>query len=154
MAYLTVAEFRTRTVMPGEDVDLLEAACPGFLAANLEDVTSWIDSRLRKRYAVPFAAPVPNIVLRWLTKIVTLEAYKRRGFNGTSEQDREIIADRDKAEAEVKEAADSSEGKFDLPLRQDLQTSSAISQGGPFGYSEAGPYSWMDRQVEEVRRGG
>jgi len=51
----------------------------------------------------------------------------------------------DIAVAELKEAADSKDGLFDLPLRADT-TATGVSKGGPRGYSEASPYTNLDRQ--------
>ncbi len=152
-SYLDVAAFRVRTVMPDEDVDTVEARYPGFILARLREETAWINGRLIKRYAVPFAAPVPEIVLGWLTKMVTPSVYIKRGWNGTSEQDQEILTAEKTAREEVKEAANSEEGLFELPLRQDRPDVSAVSAGGPLGYSEPNPYVWTDRQAEESRRG-
>lgn len=144
-AYLTVAEFKNLTVMPSGDVDVLEAVAPGFLTAKLEAKSRWLDARLAKRYDAPFASPYPEAVKDWLARIVTLTAFLRRGVDATDEQFVEIKADAEKAEAEVLEAAESEKGLFELPLRADT-TASGISKGGPFGYSEASPYVWTDRQ--------
>jgi hypothetical protein len=153
MAYQTVIEFRDRTIMPGEDVDELESRYPNFLSSRLAIWSAWLDARLRKRYATPFEAPAPLIVIGWLTALVTLDAYARRGFNPSGEADQaSIIAPADRAMAEVKEAADSKEGLFDLPLRQDAAGSSGIVNGGPLGYSEASPYIWADLQAIAGRR--
>jgi hypothetical protein len=149
-AYLDVPGFRVSTAMLGEDVDLLETRYPGFLDAKLREESGWIDGRLQKRYATHFAAPVPAIVEKWLVAIVTLWAYKKRGFDALSPEGADTIKDAETAKAEVKEAADADEGLFDLPLRDDV-TSTGIARGGPIGYSEADPYSWLDRQVEAVR---
>jgi len=152
-SYLDIAEFKLHSVMPDEDVDDLEHRYPGFIAKQLDDETTWINGRLKKRYAVPFAAPVPTIVLGWLAKIVTPAVYKKRGWNPSSEQDQDILKDAERAREEVKEAAESEEGLFELPLRQDLAGSSGVQFGGPLGYAEADPYTWTDRQVEEARHG-
>jgi len=157
-AYLTVAEFKTRTVMPGAYVDELESAAPGFLAAMLADQSSWIDDRLRKRYAVPFAAPYPTTVQRWLVRLGTVEAYLRRGWGAQDEQAQMIQAQAGDARDEVREAANSETGLFDLPLRADT-TDSGIARSGPLVYSEQSPYVYNDRQVdvgrqEDQNRGG
>lgn len=147
----TVEDFRTRTVMPSGDVDELEARDPGFLAARLVRELSWIHSVLKKRYAVPFAEPIPEIVLGWLTDLVTHAAYQRRGYNPGSAQDGEFKEAAERARAEIKEAADSDKGLFDLPLREDGPSASGISKGGPLGYAEQSPYTWTDRQAEVAR---
>jgi hypothetical protein len=151
-AYLTPLQWRTRTIMPSGDCDALDIGEPGFIEARIAfHQGKSINGRLAKRYAVPFEAP-NEAVLGWLTDLVTLDAYEKRGFNPSSEQDARIAAKADLALAELKEAADSVEGLFDLPLRESTTGASGVSQGGPFGYAEASPYDWMDRQREEVRR--
>ena len=153
MGLMTLDDFTTRTVMPREDVDRLEAMYNGFIVARLAINESWINARLAKRYATPFAAPAPEIVLGWLTAITTLDAYQRRGWNPSSSEENQLIAKAaEDARTEVKEAADSETGLYDLPLRQD-STASGVSKGGPFGYSEASSYTFMDRQIEAVRNG-
>lgn len=159
--YLLVDGFRSRTVMPPGDVDRLEQTRPGYLQSRLDLWSATIDARLRKRYAVPFDSTSPPItILGWLTDIVTFEGYMARGWNPNSEQDAliaaayvRVVGDPSKnAKGELQEAADSETGLYDLPVRADTPTS-AISQGGPFGYSEQSPYTWMDVQRQAVRNG-
>ncbi len=145
-AYLTVAAFKLLSVMPAEFVDAIEAVTPGWTAAQLELESARIDSRLRKRYEVPFGSPAPVEVQGWLANIVTLRAYMRRGFDPTDQQAVQYKADADTAIAEMKEAADSNEGLFDLPLRAD-STASGIVKGGPRVYSETSPYVGFDVQA-------
>lgn len=153
MAYLSVAEWKSRTIMPGGDVDALEAQEPGFLSNALGDWTDEIEDRLRKRYAVPFVAPYPRAVLRWLTVLVTRDAYSKRGFNPSSEQDTaSIITPAERAEASIKEAADSKDGLYDLPLRADALDASGIVKGEPMGDAQASPYSWVDAQAEALNQ--
>jgi phage gp36-like protein len=143
---LTVAEFKVRSVMPNADIDLLEAQEPGYLQACLDDWAEEIESRLRKRYAVPFTAPYPRTVLRWLVKLVTRDGYHKLGYNPSSQQDRDAIdGAAERVEAEMKEAADAKDGLFDLPLRAN-SGASGVSRGGPLGYSEQSPYVWADLQ--------
>lgn len=148
--YLDVIAFKARTIMPSEDVDLLEEKAPGYLASRLALASSRMNAQLRKRYAVPFLAPVPEIVLGWLTSIVTPEAYRKRGWNPSDEQSAEIEQDRKDALDEIKQAADSENGLFDLPLRDDVDGSGVV-RGGPVAYSEPSPYDWLDVQAEAIR---
>lgn len=86
------------------------------------------------------ATPVPEAVLRWLTDFVTVDLWDRRGRNP---QDPAMVSAKeryDQAMAELKEASDSTEGLFDLPVSEDVD--SAITTGGPLGYSEQSPYTW------------
>lgn len=133
--------------MPQRDVDRLEVDEPGFLQSQLDDWSAEIDDRLRKRYAVPFASPTPRTVLRWLTKLVTREAYDKRGRNPSSEQDQSAIdGAAEQAERELREAADAKDGLFELPLRADQPDVSGVTVGEPLGRADADPYAWMDRQ--------
>jgi hypothetical protein len=91
------------------------------------------------------ATAVPEAVLEWLTALVTVDLYRKRGVNP---QDPTIVMVREDAEralAELKEAADSEMGLFDLPLSDDV--GSAIDTGGPKGYSEQSPYKWTDKEA-------
>lgn len=161
-ALLDVSMFKARTLMTSGDVDELESVEPGWLAARLTINTSKIHARLAKRYETPFALPsgspriaqAPEIVLGWLVDLTTEEAYEKRGYNPSSEQDARIAARAAEARAELKEAADSESGLFDLPLRQDATGTSGVTLGGPFGYSEASPYAWTDAQRDAVRDQG
>lgn len=148
--YLTTPEFKLLSAMPGPRVDDLEAVAPGYLAAQLSHWSSWIDSRLRKRYAAPFVAPYPETVKLWLAMIATPIAWIRVGVDPNDPQ-WVTVTDLEKAAKEqIKEAADSEVGLFDLPLRQDT-TASGITQGAPFGYSEQSPYVWTDQQADTGR---
>lgn len=123
-----------------------------FVTKRIATHQSWIESRLMKRYLAPFAAPVPQIVIGWLVALVTLDVFSKRGFNPGSAQDEEAIIGRaQRARDEIKEAADSKDGLFDLPVRQDLPGTSAVTRGGPLSYSEASPYTWTDKQAELAR---
>lgn len=158
MAYLTENEFLALTTMPSSTVDSLAVVSPGWIAQQLSYWSAQIDARLRKRYAAPFASPYPLAVQGWLARIVTVRCYLKNGVDPNDLQFAEIKADADAALAEIKEAADSNEGLFDLPLRADT-TATGVSRGGPFGYSEASPYVWTDVQSdigrsEDRSRGG
>lgn len=137
--------------MPGEMIARLENKSPGWLQTKLNAKSSWINAKLWKRYAVPFSAPYPEIVLDWLAALVTPEAYAKIGFNPSSEQDKSsIIEPADNARDEIDDAADAQNGKFELPLRQDT-TAAGISRGGPMVYSEQSPYVAFDRQAATAR---
>lgn len=146
-----VIDFRTRTIMPDEDVDAIWAARSGFLEAALAGALADIYARLRKRYRVPFAV-VPEIVVAWQVKIVTPEAYRARGFNPSDPTLEGADADRTRVYEQIKEAADAKDGLYDLPLL-DSGDASAISKAGPLSYSEASPYSWTDVQSDALNGG-
>jgi hypothetical protein len=149
-SYLTLDEWRTRSVMPPGDVERLEDVRPGFVAARLSMRSAELNARLAKRYAVSFGAPAPELVCLWLTVIVTLDAYEALGFPPGTDTARIVDAAKAAQDA-AKEAADGQAGLYDLPLRANTDAS-GVERGGPLGYSEPGPYDWMDRQREEVRR--
>lgn len=148
-AYLDLAAFKVRSLMPQSDVEALETAAPGWIDGQLGHYSLAIDSRLRKRYAVPFAIP-NETVKEWLTRIVTVRCFLRRGVDPNDAQFEAIKEDADLALAEIKEAADSETGLFELPLL-DAGDTSAVSKGGPYGYSEQSPYVWMDGQESTGR---
>lgn len=152
-AYLTRSEFRALTVMPGSDVDDLESAAPGWIDAQALSLSAMIDGRLRKRYAVPFPAPYPEIVKSWLQRLLTLRCYLRRGVNAQDAQFRVIQEDADAAGKELAEAANAETGLWDLPLRAN-ESGTGISKGAPLAYSEASPFRWQDEQMEAIRNGG
>ena len=144
-SYLTTAEFKTRTLIPGEFVDAIEAVDAGWTLIQLEEASAWIDSRLRKRYAAPFSSPYPVQVLSWLARVVTVRCLLKGGVAATDEQYLSIQQDAADAKAEITEAATSDAGLFDLPLRSDT-TATGIAKGGPLSYSEQSPYVWASMQ--------
>jgi hypothetical protein len=94
------------------------------------------------------AEPVPAIVLRWLVAGVAYATWNRRGRNP---QDAFVTDLKERYATtldELKEAADSKDGLFDLPASEDLN--SAITTAGPLSYTETSPYVPFDI---EVRRG-
>ncbi len=149
-SYLTLAEFRTLTLMPPTDVDELDVRVPGFIALQLEIVSAEIDSRLAKRYAVPFASPYPIAVRGWLSRIVTRTAYLKRGIDPDDPQWQSYDEDAKAARVELLEAANSDTGLFELPLRSDTSVI-GVSKGGPYAYSERSPYVWTSRQASAGR---
>ncbi len=157
MAYLSLAEFTARTLMPSEHVSELETRYPGWTDAQLQSASEWLNARLRKRYAVPFATPTED-VKAWVTRLVTLRCYLKRGVDPDDLQFVEIKADYDSAKTEILEAANSETGLFDLPLLTSTDAS-AIARGMPMVYSEQSPYVWTDVQgdigrLENMNRRG
>lgn len=95
------------------------------------------------------ATPVPGTMLRWLTILVTFDAYQKRGANPQDPALTWIKDAWDETKAEIREAADSKDGLFDLPASEDVD--SAITTGGPLGYSETSPYVWTDAEERAGR---
>jgi hypothetical protein len=95
------------------------------------------------------ATPVPEIILKWLNALVTLAAYRRRGFNPNDPAGDMIVQAAVEAKKEVLEAADSESGLIDIPVSEDLD--SAVTTGGPLGTSDASPYAWQNRQAARGR---
>lgn len=144
--YLTDSEFRLLTLVPVNVVDEIEARTPGWLTQQLTLVSSRINTRLFKRYAVPFEAPYPEVIQEWLAHIVSWRAYLKRGVNSLDEEAAEYKAQHDLALKELEEAATSETGLFELPLKQSTLGASGVSRGGTRGYSEQSPYAWTDTQ--------
>ncbi|HEX8795458.1 MAG TPA: phage protein Gp36 family protein [Polyangiaceae bacterium] len=142
--YLDLAGFTLRTIMPSGDVTLVETAAPGFIEARIAIAQQEIDSRLRKRYVIPLPAPVNEKVLSWITDLVTWDAFNKRGRNPSSPEMQDVKDARDLVYTQVKEAADSQNGLYDLPLRQDAEDESGIATGGPLGTAQRSVYTFID----------
>ena len=93
------------------------------------------------------ATPVPETVLGWLVIFVTYDVYRKRGVNPQDPQIELLVEEMKTALADIKESADGENGLFDLPVNEDTDT--AISTGGPQGYSETSPYVWQDREFRQ-----
>lgn len=102
------------------------------------------------------ATPVPESVLRWLVAFTDLDVMKRRYRQTNDPALDDFKAAATAAAADVKEAADSKEGLFDLPVTEDAD--SAVTTGFPLGYSEQSPYVWTTQQARgggyDDQRGG
>lgn len=161
--YLLTSRFRQLTIMPGEDLDLIDSQEQGWVQAQLDLRSAWIDSRLAKRYAAPFGSgyvtspqdltplrkDVPEIIELWLRDLVTPACYARRGVNPSSGDlwfVEFVINPYQQAMRDILEAADAEKGLFELPLRGDALPGGEASRSGPKVYTESSPYVWMDRQ--------
>lgn len=148
-SYLSVADFKVRVrFMRPEDVDQLEAKRSGVTLTTLEDVSEYIDTRLDKRYATPFVAPLPRVLFRWVVDLATPMLLEMRGFDANDPDMLRMAAAQEKADAQILEAASSKDSLFGLPAT-DGGDGTGISRGGPLFYSEASPYVGADRQERE-----
>ncbi len=59
--YLDAPGFALRTVMPSGDVSLVASNSPGYLESKIDQWSSYINARLRKRYAIPFGTTAPAL---------------------------------------------------------------------------------------------
>jgi hypothetical protein len=116
-----------------------------FIDARLIAQTSYIYSRLRARYEVPFDPTQPYIETphRWLEALVQRDCYRKRGGNPGAALDGDILANALAAEADLKEAADAKDGLFQLPLLNN-ENGQGVSKGNVRVYSEASPYVSTD----------
>lgn len=100
------------------------------------------------------ATPVPEVILQWITQIVTPDVYRARGTNPQDpeiqrlEDDRIRVLGTDGKGGELREAADGENGLLDIPFDDAL--ASAVSNG-PLGYSETSPYVAFDREERTGR---
>lgn len=137
-----------RTLLPVSYVEQVMAQAPLFVDNALEDRSGYIDSLLGKRYAVPFVIePYPNVIKRWLTVLVSLDVYMKRGFNPTDDDAQLFVKQFDTSVAELKEAADAKDGLYELPLRQDVP-GVGITKGFARTYTETSPFVWKRIQRE------
>ena len=95
-----------------------ETANPGRLEAMAEAISRVMDSYLMKRYATPFAEPVPEVVKFHGTQIMSHQLRVVIGFDPGSVQDEQIVKARDAAFAWLEQAANARDGLVELPLRE------------------------------------
>ena len=152
MAYLTIDQFVNLAVCPSTYVDFIETEQPGWTAAQLDYWSSFIDARLAKRYVTPFASDSPPLVVQgWLTRLVTERVYARRGVDASDGQITYIQEDTKNAQTEITEAANSKDGLFELPLRQDAPGADGVTRGQVLSYTEQSPYTWTYVQERNGR---
>jgi|SRR5690606_34164122 len=152
--YLSVEQYKIRSVLRVGKIEAVERAAAGWLAQELLSWSKRIDVQLVKRYAVPFdASNPPEIIQQWLARIVDVRVMLKNGVDQQDEQYEDIREDAKEARAEIKEAADSETGMYELPLKggSASSTAEAITKGGPYVYSEASPYAAFDVQEEAGR---
>lgn len=150
---LTVAQFETLSIMPPDRQAELEDRRPGFRLARLNARWNWIQAVLRKRYDVAaMAADPPETALGWLVDLATKDCYDAAGYDPSNPSDESAIKQAFlDAKTEIKEAADSEKGMFELPLLASIEDADGVSKGGPLGYSEQSPYVWADDQADTGR---
>lgn len=144
-AYCDLAYLQFGAMTPG-DLQAINALYAGFIDSAILDESAYVDSRLTKRYSCPFTAPVPIAVKRWVRDLVLPRVLDRRGTNPKDNDLREQLEkNRDRALEEIKEAADSKEGLFDLPLRADTNATGVVG-AAPILKVETSPYAWIDTE--------
>lgn len=153
--YLTNAQFKGLTLAPAAYVDAIETQEAGWTQGRLKHWSAWINARLAKRYATPFAPDpnTPETVTGWLEALVTWEVYLKRGVDPTNGQVQDAKTRHDDAKKEILDAVDLERARPELPL---LNTTDAhgITKGGPLAYNEAGPYEWLTVQRDAVDEQG
>lgn len=103
---------------------------------------SWLDihwshikARLVKRYSVESdfqSGDVPEKITEWLVILTDVDVWKCTGGIPEGREDGWADKDRERVDAETKEAANSDDGLFELPLRaSDSLGKSAVNKGGP-----------------------
>ena len=147
--YLTIESFTALAICPAEYIEFIETQQAGWVDGQLAFWSGYIDTRLAKRYATPFASDSPPIVVQgWLARLVTPKIYLKRGVDNTDAQIVAVQDDAKEAVSEIAEAANSKDGLYELPLRQDAPGGQGITRGAPLVYTETSPYVWMTNQAE------
>jgi hypothetical protein len=141
-SYLTFAEYRSKSRIKNA---LIDTCGQPKVEQFLEEYSGTIRDRLTKRYAVDFTdpGPVPATIAKWLVWGVDYDVLFYVGGNPEGRED-EFAKERwTLANDELKEAANSETGLFELPLRNtDPLGNSAINKGGPFVKSFLTPFSF------------
>jgi hypothetical protein len=145
----TIAVYKDLTVLPSEYLDDVETRYAGWIDSQLTFWSGVIDSRLRKRYTVPFVDPVPAAVQLWLARLVDVRVQLKRGVDATDGEYQDVSKSASDAMSELKEAADSNTGLYDLPL---ASGESLIVRATPMSSSQADPYQWS--RIQRSRSGG
>jgi hypothetical protein len=91
---------------------------------------------------VPFDAPYPEAVLDWVVRLVTPEAYLRRGVDPSDLSMQSAIESATRAEEEIRQAAN---GEMLIDFYTEDKRS-RITKGAPLMYSETSPYVASDIQ--------
>lgn len=97
------------------------------------------------------STPVPAIALGWLARLVDVDVWDKRGTNPQDPTIDRWAQQRQEALDEIKEAADSKDGLFELPTSDDVGDS-AVTHAGPLSYTEASPFVGADQQERQGRR--
>jgi hypothetical protein len=150
MPYLeSIAEFCRLSPFNEAQAAELELKRPGWLAANIQAVSEYIDARMRKRGDVPFLSPYPGPVRMWVAWILTPLAFDALGRR-PSDDTQESISERAKlAEAQIIEAADPVKGLLVLPLQRNGAAPQA-TEPATYCYSEQSPFTSKHLQYEAV----
>lgn len=96
------------------------------------------------------STPVPEIALGWLVAFVDIAVWDRRGRNAQDPTCASALERYTEAKDELKEAADSKEGLFELPTN-DQAGDTPVIRAGPLAYSETSPYVSADMQAMQGR---
>lgn len=116
--YWDVAYLKIMGSVPAAVLDEFESANEGRLLEIAAAISRLMDSYLFKRYATPFATPVPEVVKFHGTQIMSHQLRLIIGFDPGSQQDAEIVKARDAAFAWLEMAANARDGLVELPLRE------------------------------------
>lgn|SRR5512133_900986 len=151
MPYLTTERFCDLTVLAEERIQELFVRRPRFLETHCDMALRNIEDRLRHKYAIPFPPSHPTIE-GWIVSIVQPKAALKVGIDPGDPGYVEMVRLSTEVNLELTDASDMQSSRWNLP-RISAQDPSAIAKGEPFGYSEASPYDWTDRQWGDVHNG-
>lgn len=152
-AYFDVEYLRTMGSVPGAVLAEFEEANPGRLAKMIEAISRLMDSYLFKRYATPFAEPVPEAVKFHGTQILSHQLRITIGFDPGSRQDEEIVNARVAAFAWLEAAANSRDGLVELPKREPVPgnpDAPGVARRKARAFSYLSPIDW--HRAQKARR--
>jgi hypothetical protein len=150
MGAITIQELKSLTNLAKGTVEVFESEDSEWLQATIDSETARVYAKLRKRYAVPFIAPVPTIVREWVAAYVDHRMLVKIGVSVGDVVIEAVKARVDATALAITDAAESVEGLTELPLNADAGASGVISPA-TFFYSETSPFRAWDLQLERGR---
>lgn len=145
--YLTYEQLADYSELP---IEYLAEAGPDFCTAQIAIAESRIRDQLSKRYNMDAIVSANDTLKGWIAALVSVKVLTRRGIDPTDILWKTIQDAATIANDEIKQAAQSDTGRFDLPR------ATAVRKSVIVGSSDHDPHAWIRRQAIKTRdeRGG
>ena len=94
--------------------------------------------------------PVPEVILSWLTRVVGIDVWMKRGANPQDPGIQMYQEEKLRCLKRLEDAANGKDGLLDIPQNED--SDSSVTTGGVLSASQASPYVWTDIEERDARR--